>query len=196
MTCIVGLVHEGTVFIGGDSAGVGGMSLTVRADEKVFRNRDFLMGFTTSFRMGQLLRYSLEPPRRHPDDDIHQYMVVDFVNAVRECLKAGGYASKEDEVESGGTFLVGYAGHLFTVDSDYQVGIPEDGYAAVGSGQDIAQGSLFATQGQEPRQRVLTALQAAERFNAGVRGPFHILPESEPQLGKPPHEQDIDKRVL
>ena len=194
MTCIVGLVHEGVVYIGGDSAGVGGMSLTVRADEKVFQNGEFLMGFTTSFRMGQLLRYSLKPPRRHPDDDIHQYMVVDFVNAVRGCLKAGGYASKEDEVESGGTFLVGYAGHLFTVDSDYQVGIPEDGYAAVGSGQDIAQGSLFATQGQEPRQRVLTALQAAERFNAGVRGPFHILPESEPQLGKPPDEPDVEMR--
>ena len=197
MTCIVGLVHEGVVYIGGDSAGVGGMSLTVRADEKVFQNGEFLMGFTTSFRMGQLLRYSLKPPRRHPDDDIHQYMVVDFVNAVRECLKAGGYASKEDEVESGGTFLVGYAGHLFTVNSDYQVGIPEDGFAAVGSGQDISRGALFATQGQAtPRDRVLTALRSAERFNAGVRGPFHILPESEPQLGKPPHEQDIDRRVL
>ena len=60
MTCIVGLVHEGVVYIGGDSAGVGGMSLTVRADEKVFQNGEFLMGFTTSFRMGQLLRYSLK----------------------------------------------------------------------------------------------------------------------------------------
>ncbi len=153
------------------------------------------MGFTTSFRMGQLLRYSLKPPRRHPDDDINQYMVVDFVNAVRGCLKAGGYASKEDEGESAGTFLVGYQGRLFKIESDYQVGIPEDGYAAVGSGQDIARGSLFATQGQEPRSRVLTALRSAERFNAGVRGPFHILPESEPQLGKPPLEQDIDRRV-
>ena len=141
------------------------------------------------------LRYSLEPPRRHPDDDIHQYMVVDFIDAVRECLKAGGYASKKDDVESAGTFLVGYQGHLFEIESDYQVGIPEDGYAAVGSGQDIALGALFATQGQEPRSRVLTALRSAERFNAGVRGPFHILPESEPQLGKPPPEPDIDKRV-
>ena len=199
MTCIVGLVHEGVVYIGGDSAGVAGLSLTVRADEKVFRNSDFLMGFTTSFRMGQLLRYSLKPPRRHPDDDIHQYMVVDFVNAVRGCLKAGGYASKEDEVESGGTFLVGYAGHLFTVNSDYQVGIPEDGFAAVGSGQDIALGALFATQGQAtPRDRVLTALRSAERFNAGVRGPFHILPETDPEPPSPPPplEQDIHRRVL
>ena len=62
MTCIVGLVHEGTVFIGGDSAGVAGLSLVVRADEKVFRNGDFLMDFTTSFRMGQLLRYNPDSP--------------------------------------------------------------------------------------------------------------------------------------
>ena len=44
MTCIVGLVHEGVVYIGGDSAGVAGLSLTVRADEKVFRNSDFFDG--------------------------------------------------------------------------------------------------------------------------------------------------------
>ena len=198
MTCIVGLVHEGVVYIGGDSAGVDGMSLTVRADEKVFQNGEFLMGFTTSFRMGQLLRYSLKPPCRHPDGEINQYMVVDFINAVRECLKAGGWASKMEETERGGTFLVGYSGHLFTVDSDYQVGIPEDGFAAVGSGQDIARGSLFATQGQEHRSRVLTALRSAERFNAGVRGPFHILPETDPEPPSPPPslEQDIDRRVF
>ena len=74
MTCIVGLVHEGVVYIGGDSAGVAGLSLVVRADE-MFRNGDFLMGFTTSFRMGQLLRYKLYPPRRHPDDRVAKYMV-------------------------------------------------------------------------------------------------------------------------
>ena len=194
MTCIVGLVHEGVVYIGGDRAGVAGLSLTVRADEKVFQNGEFLMGFTTSFRMGQLLRYSLKPPRRYPDDRVAKYMVVDFIDAVRGCLKSGGYASKQDEVESGGTFLVGYAGHLFTVDSDYQVGIPEDGFAAVGSGQDIARGALVATQGQEPRSRVLTALRSAERFNAGVRGPFHILPETDPEPPSPPPPLEQERR--
>ena len=199
MTCIVGLVHEGVVYTGGDSAGVGGMSLTVRADEKVFQNGEFLMGFTTSFRMGQLLRYSLKPPRRHPDDDINQYMVVDFINAVRECLKSGGWASKKEDMEQGGTFLVGYSGHLFTIYSDYQVGQREDSFAAVGCGEDTALGALFATQGQgDPRDRVLTALRAAERFNAGVRGPFHILPETDPEPPSPPPllEQDIHRRVL
>lgn len=71
MTCIVGLVDQGNVWIGGDSAGVGGYDLMLRADQKVFRNGDFLMGFTSSFRMGQLLRYKLSPPKLHSDDDIY-----------------------------------------------------------------------------------------------------------------------------
>lgn len=174
MTCIVGLIHGSRVFIGGDSAGVGGYDLTVRADKKVFRNGDFVMGFTSSFRMGNLLQHTLTPPRRHPDDDIHKYMVSDFVDAVRECLKKGGYASKEKETESGGTFLVGYSGRLFTIHDDYQVGEGLDNYAACGCGEAYALGSLHASKG-DPRTRVTMALAAAERFSAGVRGPFHVV---------------------
>lgn len=180
MTCIVGLVHEGVVYIGADSAGVAGYSLTVRADAKAFTNGPFIMGFTGSIRMGQLLRYQLSPPRRFPGEDLQQYMVNDFVDAVRACLKNGGYASKLNEVEEGGTFLVGCEGALCTVFSDYQVAVSVDGYAAVGSGHDIAKGVLYATPGLPPEQRVLMALQAAERFNAGVRGPFHIVSTEPP----------------
>lgn len=38
MTAIVGLAADGTVYLGGDSAGVGGYALTLRADRKVFRH--------------------------------------------------------------------------------------------------------------------------------------------------------------
>ena len=56
MTCIAGLVHDGAVYLAGDSAGCSGWDLTVRADPKVFVSGSYVMGFTTSFRMGQLLR--------------------------------------------------------------------------------------------------------------------------------------------
>jgi ATP-dependent protease HslVU (ClpYQ) peptidase subunit len=62
MTCIVGVNHNGNIYIGGDSAGVAGLQLQIRSDEKVFLTGDFIMGFTTSFRMGQLLRYAFSPP--------------------------------------------------------------------------------------------------------------------------------------
>jgi ATP-dependent protease HslVU (ClpYQ) peptidase subunit len=178
MTCIVGVAHKGGVTIGGDSAGVGGLSLTVRKDPKVFRNGPCLIGFTSSFRMGQLLRFRLKVPDHPKGLPAYDWMATTFVDAVRDCLKAGGFAKKDNEAETGGVFLVGYRGRLYFVGDDYQVGVAAGGVDAVGCGWEIARGALYATRGQEPKSRVLTALRAAEAYSAGVRGPFVVL-ESE-----------------
>jgi len=181
VTAIVGLAHGGTVYLGGDSAGVDGYDMRVRADTKVFRNGPYLFGFTTSFRMGQLLHYSLTPPA--PTGDVHRFMATKFVDAVRECLKAGGWSRKDSDREEGGTFLVGVAGRLFCVYSDYQIGEGVDGYMAAGCGDQAAMGSLHATAALRvaPKRRVVMALEAAERFSAGVRSPFHTLTLSAPR---------------
>jgi hypothetical protein len=63
---------------------------------------------------------------------------------------------------------------LFNIDVDFQVGEALDGFEAVGCGGDIAKGALFATLSYPPRERILLALQASERFNSGVRGPFVV----------------------
>lgn len=172
MTAVVGLAHDGRVHLGADSAGVSGWALTVRADEKVFTNGAYVLGFTTSFRMGQLLRYGFAPPQ--PEGDLYRFMVTAFIDAVRDCLKTGGYASKTSEQEFGGTFLVGVHGRLFEIDRDYQVGEPADGFAAVGCGFELALGAMHATRTTRMpvTRRLRTALEAAERFSAGVRGPF------------------------
>lgn len=175
MTCIVAIKDKGRVWIGGDSAGVAGLNVTIRADEKVFENGDFIMGFCGSFRMGQLLRYAFNPPKRHADTDIYKYMVTDFVDAVRSCLKNGGVAEKHNDAEKGGFFLVGYEGRLFEIESDYQVGESIEAYSAIGCGGEYAYGALAASEGQKPEARIKIALAAAEKFSAGVRAPFHIL---------------------
>ncbi len=174
MTCIVGLVHEGSVYMGGDSAGVAGMSLTVVTTPKVFKKDSFVIGYTSSFRMGDLLQYKFTPPLHDPKLDPRAYMATAFVDAVRQCFKDGGYAKKENEVESGGQFLVGYRGRLFVIDSDYQVNEAAAGYDAVGCGAQIACGALYATRDCEPEERLRIALGAAEQHSAGVRGPFRI----------------------
>lgn len=172
MTAIVGLVHNSTVYLGGDSAGVAGYSLTVRADQKVFTNGPYAMGFTTSFRMGQLLRHALKAPK--PKGDLDRFMATTFVDAIRETLKTGGWLRKDSDQEQGGTFLVGIHGRLFEIASDFQVGEAADKYAAVGCGDELALGALYATAQTQlgPRKRVRLALEAAAHFSAGVRGPF------------------------
>jgi ATP-dependent protease HslVU (ClpYQ) peptidase subunit len=178
MTCIVGLKNKGRVIIGGDSAGVdGGFGMYIRADQKVWTKDEFAFGFTTSFRMGQLLRYNLSLPKRHPDTDLMKWMVTDFIDAVRSCLKTGGFAAKLNDVEQAGTFLVGHAGRLFRVENDYQVGEMLAEYDACGCGESYAKGALYATAASDldPDSRVALALNAAMQMSAGVRAPFTVV---------------------
>jgi ATP-dependent protease HslVU (ClpYQ) peptidase subunit len=177
MTCIAGLIDKGKVYMGGDSAGLSGLDLTIRADSKVFKKDSFIFGFTSSFRMGQILRYKFKPPYHKPEIGTEEYMSTDFIDAVRQCLKENGYSKVENNEEIGGTFLVGYRGKLYRVDSDYQVGVSLDNFAACGSGEAYALAALYNTAHLEPKERILRALKTAEYFSAGVRGPFVILSE-------------------
>lgn len=179
MTCIAAIKEGNTIYMGADSAGVdGNLSMQIRKDEKICHVGPFMFGFTTSFRMGQLLAHSFEPPVRSKGVSIYHFMCTSFVDAVRKCLKDGGFARKDNEVESAGTFLVAYEGRLFYVYDDYQVGETHTPYAAVGCGADIAMGSLFSTHyikkpiEYSARDRLNLALDAASQFSAGVRAPF------------------------
>lgn len=180
MTCCIAIAEKGKVWMGADSAGVSGLDMQVRHDRKVFRNGPMVFSFTSSFRLGQLLRWSFTPPGRDPRVNVERYMATTFINAVRDCFKAGGYAKKESEVESAGCFLVGYEGQIFEVHSDYQVAQPSNSpvegceFAAIGCGDNAAMGALYATPKLSPVRRIHIALAAAERFSAGVRGPFII----------------------
>lgn len=175
MTCIVGIAVDGNVYLGADSAGVGHRGdLHLRRDAKVFRRGPFLIGFTTSFRMGQLLRFKLDVPAQCDAVDTFEFMATSFIDAVRACLSAGGFAEKEKERESGGTFLVGYRGRLFYVDNDYHVGEDIRGVAACGSGDLIALGVLYATRSKSPKARLELALEAASAFNVNVQAPFIV----------------------
>lgn len=179
MTVIVGISDGDRVLIAGDSAGVAGWDLTVRADHKVFQRGAMAFGFTNSFRMGQLLRYKLEIPEHPEGVDTEQYLVTLFVEAVRSCLAAGGFASKENEQETGGTFLLGYRGMIWRIESDYQVGRSDTPFDAVGCGESVARGALYATMGEpDIMKRARVALEAAEYCNIGVRGPFHFAEAS------------------
>jgi ATP-dependent protease HslVU (ClpYQ) peptidase subunit len=175
MTCIVGVIHKGKTYIGADSAGVAGLDITIRKDSKVFKVGEFVIGCCGSFRMINLLKFSLNPPKVYHDDDIYKYMCTEFVNAVRNCFKNGGFLKIDSNVESGGFFLVGYKDRLFNVQNDYQVGECEKPYDAMGCGEPFALGALdVLPKEMKPEDKIKKALEIAAYRSGGVRPPFII----------------------
>lgn len=177
MTCIVGLVHDNVVTLGADSIGAHSGVAQVRADAKVFKLGEFAVGFTTSWRMGQVLRYHFTPPSVPDGMDLHAYMVIHFIEALRTVARQQAVTSIDKSVETLGQFLVGVRGRLFEIDADFQVGETVCPYAAVGAGYHFALGAMYATQrgGMSPRERITVALEASAEHSPWVRGPWHFV---------------------
>ncbi len=178
MTCIVGIETETGVILGADSmsADCGTWAATTCVEPKVFRCGAYIMGFTTSFRMGDLLRYGLTLPSP-PKTKTHRHMVTVVIPAIRALFKDGGFAKTSEGSERGGLFLVATLGELYTVHEDYQVKRAAGGYEAVGCGSQLALGALSATAKMAPRARLALALEAAEKHSLGVRRPFRFISE-------------------
>lgn len=177
MTCIVGIEHKGRVYLGADSCASDGYRELVAAGPKVFNNGEFVIGYTDSFRFGQLLQYAFKPPKQDGSKSDHEYLVTDFINALRSCLSGAGYASKQHEVERGGSCLVGYRGCLYTIESDYQVRRDQGGVGAIGIGALAALGALDVLRDRavNPFKALGRALHAAEAVTAMVRGPYWFV---------------------
>lgn len=177
MTCIAAIVDSGKVWMGGDSLAAAGWECTSLANPKVFIRGEFLFGSCGEVRFGQLLQWSLVLPAPHESQDLFGFMCTDFITAIRDCFKAGGWAEKDKEKEKGGDFLVGFRGRIFEIESNYQIIEHTNPYACCGSGQAYACGSLYSTRDNKhsPEKRIRMALEAAEHHNMGVRGPFTIL---------------------
>jgi len=175
MTCIVAIAEGGRVYMAGDSASSDGHTYSLTRAPKVFALGPFLIGYTTSFRMGQLLQYHLQVPP-HPEGlSNYEYMVTRFLEACRKAFKDRGWMKSEHGVEELGNFLVGYRGELFQLQGDGAVLQNRDGFDAVGSGEDYARAVLAVSDHPDPRTRLILALETAARYVTTVRMPYEVL---------------------
>ena len=114
-----------------------------------------------------------------------QYMVRIFVPALIKCLQSNGFL---DDSEGnigipGSCILVGYQGRVFQIDSNFQIFESTNEYDAIGSGAQIALGSLYALMtpynqnyhSDKLYTYIDVSLNAASKFSASVNRPFKIL---------------------
>ena len=179
MTCIVGIIAKGDVYLGVDSASGDNKKHVdqVVSTRKLIFKQGMMLGYTSSWRMGNILEYEFDPPPLRRGVDLEKYMIVDFIGALRQCFKDAGFSEIENNREYAGIFLVAIkrSSRLFQIQEDFSVITPVS-YAAVGSGGLSALASLKTTEDLKlpPSERVRLALGVAAHFNFGVRPPFKI----------------------
>jgi ATP-dependent protease HslVU (ClpYQ) peptidase subunit len=183
MTCIVAIAQNGTVYMGADHAASDDKTgwILSRKEPKCFKVGQYGIAFTDSFRMGQILQYSWNPPKYTPtktNSGLDKFMRTKFVDSIKQAFKDGGYGSigSSSDEDTGGIFIVGLEGRIFTIDEDFHVGENVVNYMAEGSGGQIALGALYATKNQKnPKLRIKAALEAATEFNMSVAAPYTYI---------------------
>lgn len=187
-TCIVALLDEnnGQIWMGADGAAVSGYSLHEITYPKIFiKDEKFLIGYTSSFRMGQLIECVFKPPKIPQGKSNYQYLITLFIPSLMKCLSENKFTTEKENVSTGGEFLIGFNSEIFKIQPDFAVLQPNVPYMATGCSEDLALGSLFTTEMLSnpssyesyilPHKRLEIALQAASKFSAGVSNPFTIL---------------------
>lgn len=177
MTCVVGLKDERGIIIGADSAASDSRMIEIRAESKVFKNKQFLIGTCGLVRLNQLIRFQMIPPDIPDNITLFEYMVTKFSEEVRRIFREGGINYRENEVDSGGKFLVAVKDKLFRIDSDYSVCELLDTYDCIGSGENYAKGAMYALVNNNTlssEDKVTAALEAAAKFSRSVLPPWHI----------------------
>jgi len=177
MTCIVGFIDKNKkLWMGADSCGATSSMKVRRKDTKLFRNKEFLIGYTSSFRMGQLLRFKWNPPEQKQSKKDYEYMCTCVIDSIRKCLKDNGYSKIKENEESIGTFLIGYKNRLYRIEDDLQIEESIYNFNSCGSGTYFATGALeiLSKTKESPKSIIRKALEVAKKFNPFVDKPFVI----------------------
>jgi hypothetical protein len=179
VTAIVGIEHEGHVWMGGDAAVTWPNHARIEATSaKVWKSGEWVIGTCGSVRLGLLLRHALTLPQPPDDeDDLERFLTMEFTDAVRGVLLESGTVHSKNNVEGmdGSEFLFGVRGELWLMQEDFGIIRSAERYAATGCGIDLCLGSLYSSGVRSPKKRITEALEAAAKHNAAVASPFTIL---------------------
>jgi ATP-dependent protease HslVU (ClpYQ) peptidase subunit len=177
MTCIVGLVESGDVWLGGDGMVSVGDAKTPCHAPKVFPVGTLLMAVSGQPRIAQILAHRFELPERGTDD-VFAWLCRDVVTAMWarfEELEALQIDKDDDCKTAKSSILVAYEGRLFWIDGLGGVYETQCAFECCGTGGDVASGYLLGNTTDPPEQRIFGALRAAAELLISVGPPFHVM---------------------
>lgn len=188
MTIILGLEHDGKVYIGADSIIADGWGRDLTAQPKVFRVGSFLFGCAGSSRQNQILQYHLDVRPQETNETDEGYIVSGLIQAVRRAYSEHGYLTKEENRDTGAAFMVGYKSKIWSIQHTYQAIRYRNGIHALGVGEAYAKAALASFLIHEQYYlSISTMLHAAMTITAdfcsAVAAPFivEVLEDEAPE---------------
>lgn len=177
MTCICGIAAEGKVWLAGDRMASNGFIKYESTRPKVFKNGSFLIGYTTSFRMGQLLEFKWSEPPRISSKTDEEYLFTDVIDSIKKVFKDNDWSSGDQGEDAGGQFLIGFRGKLYEMQPNFSLmgcGV----LASVGSGMYHAAATIYNLQKHtdlSTEEIMGEAIETASKFVVSVGSDFDIV---------------------
>lgn len=170
MTCIVGYVDKGEVYIGGDSMAVIDSNYFIDPHKKVFEIGPFLIGGAgDSDALDRIEHFMSIDPRPDGITDVH-YLNTCFIPALKYVIK--DFSKPEVNL------IVGYNKAIYFVAGDFTIGSTTEKFMGAGSGGAYAVGAMAILDKMNnltPKQKLIKAMQASERFINSVKGPYYVI---------------------
>jgi len=194
MTCIVAVVKDGKVWMGGDRFVTdGNWGRFIDGSPKIaaisaFGRLEFLIGCAGNGRCCDIvlnmeineIDVSVDSMLRWNDRDAEYNVREILVEAIRLKLAMKGALMKDDDGQDKGcAILVGHMGRLFAIGENFSVSVITEDHVAIGAAKEYALGSLITTKGLadelSPAERLEIALMSAQKYNITVAEPFDFL---------------------
>lgn len=177
MTCVVGIEYKRKLYFGADSAASNNDTIDIIDRSKIVSKPGILIGYCGSFRVGQILEYQIDYSTLINKE---RWLFTDFVEQLREEFEERGVKIHDEHGEgiaSASDLLIGFNKKLYYLQSDYSIIRSKRKYMAIGSGDHLALGALFALEGlvADPQKRLRIALRAASEWSPGVAPPFKFF---------------------
>lgn len=176
MTCIVAFKQDGKTWIAGDMLGSNGDTKKLIAQPKVFKNKNLFIGYTTSFRFGQVLEHAWNPPRHIAEDKSDmKYLVEDAIPSMMQCLKDSGVKEIADFGGYGDCIIV-YNQKIYHMQSDNAI-LEYSDYESCGSGAVMANALMeWHTNGEELVDfSVMKLFSTISKLSCGVSEEYIVM---------------------
>jgi hypothetical protein len=178
MTCIVGLVEDGTVYMGSDRQYTRDKFKTRNNSPKIAKKGPFTIAGAGSGRGLQLMTYGVDLSKLDLKQD-EFLLVIELANELQTANREAKHHDIEEGTEWGKCqFLVGINNRLFIIESNYYSYEIFD-FITLGYCCEFSNGVLEYIYEYDkmldPTEKIMRTMELTEKVDTSVSGPFDII---------------------